>query len=323
MEIAPPDSIQEPRADDPQLPTNASRPRVSVLMPVYNGEKYVAEAIDSILAQTFEDFEFLIINDGSTDGTREILERYAAQDGRIRVLHRENRGITPTLNELLELARGDLAARMDSDDIAFPDRFAQQVRHFDENPDCVLVGGAVVIIDPKGRELHSRTAPLLHHEIVDGFLGRKGHPLCHPATMFRRGRAIESGGYREGYIHAEDLDFFLRLAEVGKLANLAAPLLKYREHGGKVSAKFARLQGETTRRILMEAHQRRGTEPPTSVLDLRIEPITPADQRRLWGWWALGAGHVATARGHAFASLWRWPFSLETWRLVACAIRGR
>lgn len=312
-----------PEGAGPGQDDGSSTPRVSVLMPVYNGEKYLELAVESILAQTFEDFEFLIINDGSTDRTREILDRLAAKDARIRVVHRENRGITPTLNELLRLARADLVARMDADDIALPERFAKQTRHLDENPECALVASSVVIIDPDGRDLTTRAVPLAHEEIVEGFLRGAGQFVFHPATMFRRKLALELGGYQERHPLAQDLDLFLRMSEVGRLTNLAEPLLKYRDHLGKLGSTHSRLQGETVRRILYEAHERRGSTPPDSVSNLRFEPLNWAEKHHIWGWWALDAGHVATARLHALASLRLRPFSGAAWKLLACAIRGR
>ena len=127
--------------------TAIDHPRVSVALPVHNCERYVAEAIESILAQTFTDFEFLIVDDGSTDGTLPILNRFAARDSRIRVISRPNTGIVGALNEMLGLARADLVARMDADDVALPVRFERQVRYLDEHPECVMVGSRVTIID--------------------------------------------------------------------------------------------------------------------------------------------------------------------------------
>ena len=133
--------------------TAINHPRVSVALPVHNCERYVAEAIESILAQTFTDFEFLIVDDGSTDGTLPILNRFAARDSRIRVISRPNTGIVGALNEILGLARADLVARMDADDVALPVRFERQVRYLDEHPECVMVGSRVTIIDPDGDAL--------------------------------------------------------------------------------------------------------------------------------------------------------------------------
>ena len=302
---------------------DSSAPRVSVLMPVHNGEKYLEEAVESILAQTFGDFEFLIINDGSTDRTREILDRFAAQDARIRVVHRENRGITPTLNELLRLARADVVARMDADDIAAPERFAKQVRFLDENPDCLMVGSSVILIDPDGCDLSTRIVPLTHEEIHRGYLNGESRLLLHPAIMFRRDPVLKLGGYNERFAVTQDIDLYLRLAEVGRLANLPEPLLRWREHLGKIGARKAQLQGETFRQIVMEAHARRGSTPPALAPAAQFKPISLAEKHRVWGWWALGSGRVATARKHALASLRLRPFSGASWKLLACAICGR
>ncbi len=312
-----------PQAAEPSEQAESPTPRVSVLMPVYNGEEYLEDAVDSILAQTFGDFEFLIMNDGSTDRTGEILDRLAAKDARIRVFHRENRGITPTLNELLRLARADLVARMDADDIALPERFAKQVRHLDENPDCVLVGSCATMIDPDGDDLTERAVPASHEEILEDILNGSSKFIFHSSIIFRRQPAVDLGGYNESYAAAQDLDLFLRLAEVGRLTNLTETLIRYREHTSKISAKRAQLQGENSRLIRIQAHERRGSTPPESVLNFRSTPISTAEKHRIWGWWALGSGRVATARKHALASLRLQPFSGACWKLLACAVRGR
>ena len=125
-------------------------PMISVCMPVYNAAKYLDKAIRSILNQSFEDFEFLMADDGSTDGSARILERYAARDPRIRLIRRPHKGLAPTLQELVEEARGEFIARMDGDDIALPERFQKQVEYLLANPDCVLVGSRVWEADSDG-----------------------------------------------------------------------------------------------------------------------------------------------------------------------------
>src|SRR5262249_31043112 len=122
-------------------------------MPVYNARPYLAAAVESILAQTFHDFELLMLDDGSTDGSRAILERYAARDARLRLWSRRNTGYVIALNELLSRARGELLARMDADDVALPQRFAQQVAYLRSHPDVVCAGTAVHLIDAAGRFL--------------------------------------------------------------------------------------------------------------------------------------------------------------------------
>src|ERR1700726_1508117 len=122
-----------------------SPPTISVLMPVYNAERYVAEAVESILSQTFADFEFIIIDDGSKDRSLAILEEYAARDPRIRLVSRPNTGIVKALNQGLALASGELVARMDADDIAMPERLAKQRDYLADHPECVMVGSRVLV----------------------------------------------------------------------------------------------------------------------------------------------------------------------------------
>ena len=223
--------------------TAIDHPRVSVALPVHNCERYVAEAIESILAQTFTDFEFLIVDDGSTDGTLSILNRFAARDSRIRVISRPNTGIVGALNEMLGLARADLVARMDADDVALPVRFERQVRYLDEHPECVMVGSRVTIIDPDGDALTEMGDALSHEQIVTDLLNYKGQMVYHPAVIYRRKAVLDLGGYRPECREAEDLDLFLRLAEVGQIVNLPEPLLKYREHRAKAGISRSNAAG--------------------------------------------------------------------------------
>ncbi len=128
-------------------------PSISVLMPVYNTERYVAEAIESILAQTFGDFEFIIVNDGSTDDSLAILRRYEQQDQRIRLITRPNTGIVGALNDGLALARAELVARMDADDVSLPERLGKQRDFMSSHPGCVAMSTAYTIMDPDGLEM--------------------------------------------------------------------------------------------------------------------------------------------------------------------------
>src|SRR5262245_23685731 len=134
-------------------------PRVTVLMAVYNGERYLAEAIDGILQQVWRDFEFLIVNDGSTDSSVEILQRYADQDSRIRLVMRENRGLTRSLHDGVLEAKGKLIARMDADDVSLPERLSRQVAAFDRDPKLVVCGSAHDCIDQNGSEWYPYVNP--------------------------------------------------------------------------------------------------------------------------------------------------------------------
>jgi glycosyltransferase involved in cell wall biosynthesis len=183
-------------------------PRVSVALPVHNCERYVAEAIESILAQTFTDFEFLIVDDGSTDGSLAILQRYAARDQRIQLVSRPNTGYLVALNEMLARARGEYVARMDADDIALPERFDHQIRYLEDHPECVMVGSRVTLIDPDGAPIMVMGEALTHEEIDNALMMAQGQLVYHPVVMFRRQVVLDLGGYRPEYYTTEDLDLF-------------------------------------------------------------------------------------------------------------------
>jgi glycosyltransferase involved in cell wall biosynthesis len=226
---------------------HAAAPPLSVILPVYNGEAHLDEAIRSIRAQTYRAFEFLIIDDGSSDRSLDIIERHAAEDGRIRVRTRPNRGLIETLNEGLAIARGQYVARMDADDVALPKRFRRQIEFMTEHPRCVLLGSSVVFIDETGHEDRP------HHCFINDATIRHALPVegavLHPAAMFRRSAVLEVGGYRAGYVAAEEYDLWHRLAHVGQLNNLAEPLLRYREWKGRVSTRHAAVQRRVADRI--------------------------------------------------------------------------
>jgi glycosyltransferase involved in cell wall biosynthesis len=298
-------------------------PFVSVLMPAYNAARYVAEAVESILNQSYTNFEFLIVDDGSTDDTPEILKRYAHRDPRIHLISRPNTGLVVALNEMLAKARGEYIARMDADDIALDMRFEKQVTYLNNHPECVLVGSRVQIIDPEGGELTVLGQALSHEQIVDDFLANRGQIIYHPAVMFRRQVVMDLGGYDDEMVEAEDLDLFLRLAEVGRIINLPEPLLKYREHLKKSGRVRAERVEHYSRMIINNARKRRGMEPLPAPEGSRHSRQTPAQAHQTWGWWALSSGYVPTARKHATACLIREPFSLQSWRLLYCAMRGR
>jgi glycosyltransferase involved in cell wall biosynthesis len=227
-----------------------SHPLVSVLLPVHNAERYLALAIESVLGQSYGDLELLVLDDGSTDGSREIIERYAADDARIRVTCGAHRGVAATLNEGLRQARGELVARMDADDVAMPERLARQVEWLRADPACVVLGTSFVAIDQDGRE--GRT----HHCFVNDVTIRHALPLhpCipHPTAMFRRSVVVAAGGYRGDYAATEDYDLWRRLAHVGRLHNLPETLLRYRETATQTSTTRASTQATTAERIRNE-----------------------------------------------------------------------
>jgi glycosyltransferase involved in cell wall biosynthesis len=299
-----------------------SDPLISVLMPAYNAERYVAETVESILNQTLRDFEFLIIDDGSTDRTPEILADYAGRDERIRLVRRENRGLVTTLNELIGLARGTLLARMDADDIAMPQRFERQVAFLEAHPEVVAVGSRNISIDPDGEDLFEMCTEETHEAIDNAHMRGIGGALCHPTAMMRADTVRSIGGYRTEFRLSEDIDFWLRLAEVGRLYNIQEILLRYRQHFSSRGYVHQSAQAAFVRRAVQDACRRRGL-PVVATEDRPPQSLRgEAEHHRIWAWWALGAGHVLTARKHAFHSLGLRPFSFDSWRVVACSLRG-
>jgi glycosyltransferase involved in cell wall biosynthesis len=212
-----------------------STPDVSVLLPVYNARQFLPEALDSILSQTYTGFEVIAIDDGSTDGSGEILEQYARRDPRIRVFHQHNQAIVATLNSALAHARAPLVARMDADDVSRPDRFAKQAKFLAEHPDIDLVSGAFDLIDADGGYMRT----VLHPTSPEAIAGELEYHnmICHPAVMARKAAIEAVGGYRESMIYAEDFDLWLRMAEKGKLTNLPDVILGYRQHRDKASTR--------------------------------------------------------------------------------------
>ncbi len=255
-----------------------SCPHVSVAMSVFNGERFLGQAIESVLAQTFADFEFLILDDGSRDGTRQIIESYAARDSRIRRLFRENRGLVASLNELLAQAQAPLIARMDADDICMPERFARQIAFLADHPDHGVVGTWAEDIDE-----HDQPYPLKvpHHPAShEGFLDaiERGHPLlCHPAVMFRKDLVLGVGGYHRAFRHCEDLDLWLRLASITKLCSLPERLIRYRHYAQQVSSRHATEQQIGAAVALLAYRERQAGRPdPTAAID-RLPPIDELD----------------------------------------------
>ncbi|MEM6314943.1 MAG: glycosyltransferase, partial [Planctomycetota bacterium] len=169
---------------------------MSVILASYNAEDFLRPAVASILQQTFTDFEIIAVDDGSTDGSRDVLRSF--DDPRLRVIEQENMGLTPTLNKACGLAKADLLARMDADDVAKPDRFAKQVAFLDAHPEVAVLGGAYELIDERGRLLRTQSQPTDNATLQERCLVGKV-PICHPLVMMRRDIFERVGGYDESY----------------------------------------------------------------------------------------------------------------------------
>jgi glycosyltransferase involved in cell wall biosynthesis len=212
-------------------------PTITVLMPVYNGAMYLPEAIDSILQQTYEDFEFLIIDDGSMDQSVRIINSY--DDPRIRLIKNErNLGLVSTLNKGIDLAKGEFIARMDCDDISLPERFEKQMALMSQHPEVGVCGGWIEYF--MGRVL------VLKLPISDAEIKRtlpSDNPIAHPTVMMRT-KVIKNLQvyYNPGYSHVEDYELWIRLAVVTCFANIPEVLLKYRIHPEQVGHEHAEEQ---------------------------------------------------------------------------------
>ncbi len=286
-------------------------------MPVFNCQPYLDQAIDSILDQSFTDFELIIVNDGSTDGTLSIAKRFFHQDARITIVDTPNRGIAAATNAGLAIAKGELIARMDGDDISVPDRFQKQADYLAQNGDVIAVGAQVMLMDPHGRRLVMLPIPTDHDEIDAAHM--KGDAAMFQGCVTFRAAALEKVmGYREEHI-AEDIDLWLQLAEVGQLTNLEDTLLLYRQHATSTGYTKRREQMLSCWKAGQDAAARRG-QSFNVPLPSEVVLTRKKDVFLRWGWWALQGGNIQTARHYALKSLFLSPLSLEAWRLAYCVL---
>lgn len=292
-------------------------------MPVYKSAKYLAEAIESILGQSYGDFELLISNDGSPDASSDIIAHYAAKDDRIVSLHRsENRGVIYTRNELLRHARGEWMATMDGDDISMRDRFERQMEFIREQREYVLIGSAARLIDPDGNPMCVIGQERSHEEIDAWHMsGKSGTAFVSPTSMMRTAAVRAVGGYREHDGCAEDFDLFLRLAEYGKLCTIPDVLMHYRQHFGSLGYDQNRKQREGIRWAVEEAYSRRGLILPQGMFDEPIPNRTASYAYRQWSEWSLRGGNAALARRYGYRAIAHAPWSPRGWRALvkSCA----
>ena len=261
--------------------TSPGSPRVSVIMPVYNGERHLCQAIDSILGQTLRDFELIIVDDASTDRTPEILADYARRDARIRLLRNENNlGPAPTGNRGLAIAHAAIIAPMDSDDISAPERLEREVAFLDAHPDHLLVTTGYRAIDESGRTLYVKVMPA--DDFGVRWLSRFRMALVHAAACFRAqfpdGTRVR---YDETYPVGQDFELFSRLMAAGKAAVLSSVLYDYRMHPTNISSTRRPEQRSNAMRIALQVQQRELPEHLAGRLTdflrcyLLCEPATP------------------------------------------------
>ena len=248
------------------------QPQVSVVIPVWNGERYLKQAIESILAQDFPHFELIIVDDGSTDNSARIAASFA-HDCRVSILKQENAGVVAARNSGLRVAQAEFVAFLDADDIAKPNRLTKQIAYLQENPNVAVLGSHITYFNESKGEFYTQIFPVgpshLAHALKDG------NPLAQPAVMLRKSMALAAGGYREAFrFGAEDYDLWLRLSERHPLDNLPEVLTLYRIHTDSLTHQLRHEQALAGLAAAC-AHRRRvaGLADP---IDELLEPLTPA-----------------------------------------------
>ncbi|MFB3389191.1 glycosyltransferase [Flavobacterium sp. LAR06] len=210
--------------------------KLSVILPIYNAQQYVSEAIQSILDQTYKDFELILINDGSTDNSIEIIKTF--KDPRIVLIDQVNKGLAASLNHGLAVSKGKYIARMDADDIAYPTRFEVQMSYLVKNPEFKLVGSAVEVIDKEGKTL-CIDAPYTGNAFLKKFMNKVGNPFKHPTVIFDRDVVLDLGGYNETIgKYFEDYFLWVKIAKYHKVEILNEVLLKYRITPGSIMSSI-------------------------------------------------------------------------------------
>lgn len=303
------------------LASSPVAPTVSVVMPVYNAARYLRTAVNSILAQTWRDFELIAVDDGSTDESKAILESLAAHDSRIIIHSRPNTGIVGALNDGLALARGEFIARMDADDEAASTRFATQLARLRLETGIVALGSAVTFMDAAGHPVKAFPRPLEHVAIERALLAGDGGAMIHPAVTFRTSALRQAGGYRQQANYVEDFDLFLRLARIGKLANLPTFELRYRVHPKSIN--FTKNSGRHAVKlaILREAWEARGLEfDPTRFADSFSRYADEARHHREWAVTSLAYGVRSVAVAHGWQTVRLRPFEPASWRALKYAL---
>ena len=297
-------------------------PRVSVLLPVWNGEAFLEAAVESILRQTLSSFELIVIDDGSTDASAAIAENFARSDDRVRLLRRAHEGLSAALNAGIAAARGEYIARMDADDVSVPQRLEKQVSYLDAHPACVAIGSWIDVVDEAGLPLGVKTFRE-RHEQISAALFRGISPMAHPTVVMRGDVLRATGGYDARFYPSEDLDLWFRLADRGELANLGEVLLRHRRHKGAAGVRERETMKAVSLAICNAARSKRGL-PSRRGTSILVGTKTDAQYHFECARTALIAGPRLTAVRHAAATIAAEPDRLYGYAtLFACAMPRR
>jgi hypothetical protein len=244
---------------------------ISVVMVVCNVDRFLSQSIESILDQSFREFEFIIVDFGSTDRSNSIISSYVTKDKRIKLHVIPHCGLAEARNAGCSLAQGRYIAVMDADDIAVRDRLKWQVNFMEKHPEVGVVGGAIEFIDATGNVLEKMSYPLEDGQIKSALL--QYSPFCQPTVLIRKEDFVSAGGYRAAFASAEDYDLWLRMAELRQMANLGSVVLRYRVHSSQVSQRKLTQQAlcALAARASAESRRSKNLDPLNSVRE-----ITPA-----------------------------------------------
>jgi len=281
------------------------QPEVSVLMSVYNGERHLSEALESLLGQTFSNFEFMIVDDASTDKTSDILKEYARRDTRIRLMRNtQNVGLTRSLNLGLRSLQGEYVARLDADDVCLPNRLKTQRDYLDEHPQVGAVGSGVQTIDEQGTPLEEARVPVEHEALQAQLL--VDNCFLHSTVMARRSVVQQVGGYDERLRYAQDYDLWWRISRVAHLAALPEILVRLRLTSKSISKLHLEEQKECALEVSLRAVQE----------DLDGQLLHKEAYQRFW--WAYHGQYDLLQRGdiRRLQSFWNLLASHASWRNV-------
>lgn len=242
-------------------------PSITVLMSVYNSERWLKESLSSVLNQTFTDFEFIIVNDGSTDSSSQIIDICAREDRRIRVVIKQNTGLADSLNQGIQMAKGEWIARIDADDFCEPNRLEVQYDFAKSHPSLILIGSGLTEINEWGKERRVYNYPNHHKQLLNSLI-RRGKFFAHSSALYRTATVRRLGGYRPRIKRAQDRDLWLRLSEVGEMACINEPLVCIRKHAEQISLEDCGLRQLIDSNVALVSYylRQKGYQDPVSEI---------------------------------------------------------
>lgn len=293
-------------------------PLISVVMPVYNAERYLREAVDSVLNQSFTDFELIVVDDGSTDASLEILREYEQMDERVVLVVQDNAGVADARNRAIKEVRAELVASLDADDMAIEDWLELLFGFMNDNPDCVVAGCRILSMDEDGAPISLEMQALEHDKIEEVLLRGRGG-IVNSGCIMRTKSVRDVGGYNSELPVGEDVDLFLKLGEKGRLANLPDRLLKVRRNFDSTCWTNLDEHVKCGEKIVRAAYVRRGLD--LKNLHVSQPPaVTAYDEMVRWSMLACYDGFMRTAWKYVWKVVVMSPLKVRSWKAVGRAV---